>query len=223
MKNKIIRKYLNNAQTIFKLVFLLYILLHLSCDNNEEITPSETIIPLGNKIAIDGIISEDEWNDAQKLEIIMSDRENVEVRLKHDGESLLFLFELHNPNVSNVVFPEILIDVNNDKSSSWNTDDWWFHISGSDCESKGEYEGGYSNCKVEQPDWYAVPNYPTDVAGMVNTIEVSIPFTKLGISETSLVGMCILVTNLSNLWKYWPDNSNKISPSSWCNAKLEIN
>ncbi len=211
-----------------KTYYILFCLLFFSCyscnnstDDSEAGKTEEWHIQYGSSVNIDGTVSQNEWNDAGKIEIEVPDRGNVEVFVKHDGENLLFLFELHNPNVNSVLFPEILIDVNNDKSTAWEADDWWFHISGHDCESKGSY-GIFSNCETEQPGWEAVSNYPTDVPGIVNTIEVKIPFSKIEISKTNSFGMCILVTNLNNLWKHWPAGSTKNSPSGWCNVKCEI-
>ena len=199
--------------------------LFVSCDGTDEekpivITPEEISIYKGNNIVADGNMDSEEWADANHVEISMVDRENIKIFVKHNDESLLLMFILNNPSVTSVVFPEILIDANNNKSESWMSDDWWFHVSGSDCVSQGSYSV-YTNCEVEQPDWYAVPNYPTSSPGIVDTIEVIIPFSKVGISKGETFGLALLVTNTVNLVKYWPTNANIHKPSSWSNAKID--
>lgn len=205
-------------QLLILKVSLLMLIGFISCDNNEtnEKKNAENLkIPLGVSIIADGINSENEWIDAQKIQIKISESSKIDVMLKHDNENILILFNLY----SSGLFPEILFDVNNDKTTEWNSDDWWFHISASDCSSKGK-RNDYSNCEVEQPDWTAVPNYPAYVQGNVDKIEVIIPFSKLGINLSSQFGMAVLVTNLNNTRKYWPPDSNAGNPSSWCNASF---
>jgi hypothetical protein len=194
------------------------LILLLSCCNSSEAIDTEPTVPLaiarGTPINPDGTVTLDEWSDAIIVYVPAAGRESIEISIKHDGENLLFKLELNNPGVSSVLFPEIFIDSDNGRSATWNQDDWWFHISGSDCESKGAPDS-YANCMIEQPDWKAVPNYPTDTPGIINTIEVSIPFSKTGVTPEKEFGLALLFTNMSSLNILWPNNAAKLKPSTW--------
>lgn len=214
-------------KTVFRVIPVILLTTCIVCacknDNNNEIEetlPEELLIPLGKKITVDGVVNSTEWDDAQKIEINMSGHPAVEVLLKHDGTNVLIFFNLHNPDANNVVFPEIVFDPNNDKSNTWMNDDWWFHVSATDCESKGNH-GSYSNCELEQPDWEAVPNFEIGVPSNVSEIEVSIPFSKVGIVQSKNFGFAIHITDLNTRWKLWPATANLSKPSLWSNAKLK--
>jgi hypothetical protein len=186
----------------------------------EERIQVDLEIPEGKPIVADGTISEGEWEDAVMIEIAIAGRQNVEIALKSAQGNLLLLYRLHNPNVRTVLFPEIMIDSGYDRSEKWLADDWWFHISGSDCVSNGK-PGDYSQCSLSHEDWAAVPNYPTDKPGNVEAIELIIPFTKIGLKKEQPFGLACFVTNTVNLWKGWPVTATEITPSSWGTVVLK--
>lgn len=186
----------------------------------EKPATQDFIIPLGKSIVADGKIDEREWIDAKKIEIMITGRKNVEIYIKHDQANLLLLFELYNPDEKSILFPEILIDPNLDQSDSWLVDDWWFHVSGSDCASNGK-AGDYSGCRIVQYDWTAVPNYPINKPGIVNTIEIIIPLSKPNITQGKAFGFAVLVSDINEMGKYWPETATIQQPSTWRLAILE--
>src|SRR3989339_198211 len=96
---------------------------------SSSVFSQETInINKGVSISVDGVISPGEWEDANNVEIISAGDKIVKVLFKHDGENMLFAF-LDNLASAEWRFPEIFFDVNNDKSTNWFYDDWWFHVS----------------------------------------------------------------------------------------------
>lgn len=180
----------------------------------------ELTIPRGKGVVIDGVITGEEWGDARKIEIVMTDRENVQVWAKHDQSNLLLMFDLPESKVDRVVFPEVLIDAHNDKSDAWTDDDWWFHVSGTDCSSKGKARN-YDNARVEQEDWFAVPNFPTEKPGVLDVIEIAIPFAKVGIEPGKQFGFAVLVTNTKDISAYWPWKAELARPLTWSIAVMK--
>ena len=173
-------------------------------------------IPYSTPAVIDGVISSGEWTGADSVQIMINNFKKVTVLIKHDSTALYFAYLNHLE--SSMRFPEILLDINNDKSNTWQNDDWWFHVSATDCESNG-MPANYSNCLVVQQNWEAVPNM---VSGLPNTdtIEIKIPFFKAGIDLTvhDTIGIAFDVTNTVNAWNYWPAGANINTPSTWAQA-----
>lgn len=175
-------------------------------------------IPFGTTPVIDGIISQDEWSDADTLSIaILNQTKTVTVLCKHDGNNLHLAY-LGNLESVNARFPEVLLDVNNDKSATWLQDDWWFHVSATDCEYQGQY-GNFDSCQLVRPNWTAVPNM-TPGAPLTDTIEVQIPFTTINLdtSTSDTIGISFLVTNTFSAFEHWPASANRNNPSTWANA-----
>lgn len=170
-------------------------------------------IPLGSSVTIDGEITVAEWEDADSL--MIGTGSQTKVLFKHDNTSLLVAY-LGNLQSSSR-FPEILLDINNSKTSDWEADDWWYHVSATDCEFQGEY-GNYDSCALVRPNWTAEPNM---VSGpTVDTIEIEIPFStiNLDINSVDTVGISVLVTNTFNSWVHWPVSADRNNPSSWAAA-----
>jgi hypothetical protein len=172
---------------------------------------------LGTVPTIDGIISPAEWDDADTCSISISASLKVKVRYKHDGSNFYFLF--YNHLESAVRCPEVNLDINYSKSSTWEGDDWWFHSSGSDCENNGA-PNVFSDCMVVQPDWESVPNF---VSGGPNedTVEMHIPFSKAGFSYSGgidTIGIALDVTNTFSAWNLFPSTATTTNPSTWANG-----
>jgi len=178
--------------------------------------PATLCIPYGTPAVIDGSISNGEWSDADSVQIVINNLKKVTVKIKHDSTSLYLVYLNHLE--SSMRFPEILLDINNDKSNGWQNDDWWFHVSATDCESTG-MPGNYSNCLVVQQNWEAVPNMASGLPN-TDTIEIKIPFIKTGIDLTvhDTIGIAFDVTNTVNAWNYWPAGANINTPSTWAQA-----
>ena len=199
---------------IHKNTFLVFVLFSMS---KTFLFAQQTIcIPYGAPSVIDGIISTGEWSDADSVQIAISASQVVTVKLKHDS---LNLYLSYCKNLESAFrFPEVVMDINNDKSNTWMADDWWFHVSATDCEWNGA-PSNFSNCLAVQPGWEAVPNM-LSVPPYKDTIEIKIPFLKVGINLLmhDTIGLAFDVTNTSTIWNYWPSGSNINNPSTWANA-----
>jgi len=177
------------------------------------------VIPAGNPVNINGVLEEGEWEDAL-LVTVQSAGRTIDYRLKHDNEALLIAVDLKNTSSTAVRFPEILLDCDHDKSLQWQPDDWWFHVSATDCEYKGNHSI-YDNCEIDHPDWDAVPNFGTAPGAVpIDTIEFMIPLVKLGLQVKDTFGIALDVTNTANSWEFWPLGAMLNSPASWAACTL---
>ncbi len=158
----------------------------LSSANWLEIAP-------GSAVTIDGVIQPGEWDDAATVGFGIDGVVNVTVSAKHDGTSLMLAFRYTFVGVPGLGMPEVLFDTDADRSVGLQTDDWWFHLSGSDCEARGAYDV-YTDCAVIQPDWQAVPNFPmTPNPPCLDTFEISIPFSKIGVAVGDEIGLAFRI------------------------------
>ena len=192
--------------------FLFLILINLSLVYSQ----SAIVIPKGNAIIVNGIISSGEWDDANSTQIVSANNKIVKVLFKHDDSSLLFAF-LDNLGSANFRFPEIILDIKNDKSQTWMDDDWWFHVSSTNCYHKGK-PNIYDNCKDNPPDWDA-NNFSVTLP---DTVEIIIPYMLVGIdSNTKFIGFAFDVTNTYSAWEYFPPETDSLNPSTWATGIIE--
>jgi len=179
-------------------------------------------IKQGGPVIVDGQVTGGEWSDADSIVIPLSATNDVTVKYKHDGINFNFAF-LNNLESFNIRFPEIMFDIDNDKSSVWLSDDWWFHVSATDCESNTA-ANDYSNCQIVQPDWIAANNFNSGPP-VTDTVEIQIPFSKVNFNSTNTdtIGLVFDVTNTFSVWNYWPNQSVLGSqPSTWGTAIVEL-
>jgi hypothetical protein len=180
----------------------------ISCILIEDAQSQESLnIPYGTSPTINGIVSTNEWSDATEAKIIQGSGAEVNVRVKHDGQSLYFIYQGNLESTAR--FPEILLDINNEKSADWDANDWWFHASATDCEYQGEQA--------------AAPNMKSG-GEMTDTIEIAIPFALIGLQAVTLpttIGLSLEVTNTFSAWEFWPATASIDAPSTWGNAVLE--
>jgi len=184
-----------------------------------SITTAQTTInfPCGTTPTIDGVLNPNEWNDADTIEI--NGLNTIQVYFKHDDNNLYFAFD--GPlESSNVRFPEIMFDLNNDKTNIWQMDDWWFHVSATDCEYQGQ-PANYDSCSLVRPNWTAVSNILPG-GGITDFIEIQIPLSTLGLDLANIdtIGIAFNVTNTFNVWEYWPAGADINQPSTWANATV---
>lgn len=174
-------------------------------------------IPCVTAPVVDGVLSAGEWEGAAVVEVLIDGNLPVQVYSVHDGENLYVAFD--GPFGGQFMFPEVLIDPDNSKSVSWQPDDWWFHVSGTDCESQGE-PNNYDLCEVEHDSWQGVPNFSPELSP--NTIEIVLPFSKINVGETlpHMIGITFDLTNTISQWRYWPSEANSVSPGTWGTAVL---
>ncbi len=177
-------------------------------------------IKRGGTPAIDGVISSGEWSDANSIQIYVERGWSVQVSYKHDDSDLYVAFSNLN-NKGRKLYPELLLDMTNRKSSSWNSDDWWFHASFNDCEGRGVYSvytfGNNGSCQKDHTDWIA-SNYPI---GSPGAIEIKIPYSKVGLVPSSgkTIGIAFDVTDAIRKWHFWPSGAELENPSTWAVAR----
>jgi hypothetical protein len=79
---------------------------------------NEIHIPIGVAVAVDGVKSAGEWDDAAMTQFAVAPGWNVRVFAKHDAQYIYFDFEgVTHPGSR--LFPEILVDPRNTKSLEW--------------------------------------------------------------------------------------------------------
>jgi hypothetical protein len=117
--------------------------------------------------------------------------------------------------------PELIFDINNDKSISWRSEDWWFHVSCSDCDVQGTYDN-YGNCSIIRPDWEGVHNYDCGQSPIpsLNFFEIKIPFNKINIDFNDTFGLGIRVIFNTELYTLWPNGMSMDSPATWATAVI---
>jgi hypothetical protein len=206
-----------------KKIYILVLMVALSAAFNIQ-AQVDLEIPEGRPATIDGTVYSNEWGDAAKVTlptgIPLADE--VDVYLKHANETLYICyvgdFEQGNPK-----FPEICLDPDWDQSPSWQADDWWFHISATDCDFQGDYSN-FQNCDTVQSDWNAAPNIspgPPSTAA----IEMYIPFSKISPALTvqDTVGLRLQMGTIAGPAEFWPEASFLGDPSTWATAIFQQN
>ncbi len=174
-------------------------------------------MPLHAPLKIDGILAPGEWDDAKTAEITVEEGWVVNVFYKNDADNLYVAFTNLKPQ-SGELYPEIRLDVNNDKSSSWKSDDWWFHTSYNNCEMRGGYNI-WSTCERAKLGWSG-NIFPLTTPG---TVEIRIEYEKLGLvsGEARDIGVAFDVTDTRTKWKFWPSSASMYNPSTWGTWHIE--
>ena len=178
-------------------------------------------IPYAASPQIDGTIGGSEWNNAGSTDIsVMANTAIVHILFQHDSSNLYIAY-LGNLQTSGTRFPEVLIDADYDKSAVWMSDDWWFHVSATDCEYMGAHSN-YDSCMLVRPNWTAVPNFTG--GPVVDTVEIAIPFATIGydINSRDTLGLSFAVNDFI-IWEYWPASADIDVPSSWGLAVFDLN
>jgi hypothetical protein len=145
----------------------------------------------------------------------------VTVRVKHDGSNFLAAYSYNYMREADLCFPELCFDTENDKSESWQPDDWWFHVSGTDCEAQGTYSVR-EDCNVIQSDWQGVPNFAMiPDPPPVDTFEIRIPFSRINIEMGDTVGIGFDVEYVPMQYGFWPGTMSLDSPATWGTAVIK--
>lgn len=178
-------------------------------------------IPAGISVTVDGVIETGEWADAAIIGISIADKVDVTIRVKHDNSSFLAAYTYSFIGEPALCFPEVNFDVNNDKSETRQMDDWWFHISGTDCEAQGTYFV-WDDCSVTQPDWQGAPNFPMiSDPPPGDAFEIRIPFSKISTSVGDTIGLGFDVEYIPTQYGVWPIGMSMDSPATWGTAVVE--
>lgn len=178
-------------------------------------------IPCATEPVIDGKKLGAEWNNADTVRITLGQAgKSIKVYFMKDRDNLYFLYAGNLE--SQMHFPELLLDINNAKSTVWQPDDWWFHVSATDCESQGNHSV-FTNCQLVQPGWQAQNNILQGLP-ITDTVEIKIPFNKIGLSAGGgyTIGISFSTYNIqaTAVAPSWPPSTNVTNPSTWATAKL---
>lgn len=176
------------------------------------------IIPLDtNSVTIDGSMNVSEWQHARASTIKINVNDSIAVYYKYYQGSIYIAFT-GKLESANSLFPEILIDVKNKRGVGWVNDQWWLHVSATDCEHNGAY-GIYDNCKVIQPGWEAAPNFSSGNP-ITDTVEIKVPFAKVGfdINTMDTIGLAFVATNTATVFKLFPQTADRNKPETWAKA-----
>ena len=201
------------------------LLVLLSSSLTVQASPSAASNPLlkihaGQPIVVDGIADKTEWKDAHSLALKIKDVLDLVVLYKHDCQNVYLAYVVKKGATEELWFPELFVDPNNDKTTQWSQDDLWFHVSGTDCEAKGKHSD-YSNCKIVQPGWKAVPNYQlSENPPPISEIEISIPISKLNVGLNERFGLMLSLYVVPEMRTNDPDSGDIDSPETWGEAIL---
>lgn len=172
---------------------------------------------------VDGDMKSMEWEGSYVIIPSGNGQRPVQVYYQISDTAFYFAFAGNLNNQLNPNFPEVYLDINHDRTSNWNADDLWFHISATDCYSQGK-AADYSNCIKDPVDWTGKPNWPSGGVGP-DTVEILIPFSKIGFDpvQNDTIGIAFGVTNTSTRYDLWPVGAQLQNPSSWGHAVIEHN
>lgn len=191
-----------------------------NCTNNSV---DQIEIPKGKTITVDGKNADKEWADANQASITLPGSKTITIFYKHDEANLLFAFTGFDKEDS--WYPEILIDPQFDRAEQWQKDDWWFHVSYSDCASRGRYND-YSTCRLKTDFWTAYNcgiNGSGDGIGHPAIFEVEIPFKTLELEPNNQkeIGLAFNVTDTETLYHFFPVTAKMERPTTWAKAVLQ--
>jgi hypothetical protein len=183
-------------------------------DVAEDPGPGDAIdITSGAAPTIDGTIGSGEWDGAASVEIEVRAGWTVTVMSMHGPTDLFFAFTGLVDGMDER-YPEVLLDVNDDSTTSWGADDWWFHASYNDCEGDGR-PNDWSTCTPSATGWEA-NNFPLTTG----VVEMRISYSKIGLVPGAglTMGIGFDVTDTSAEWAYWPSGADLDDPSTWGQA-----
>jgi hypothetical protein len=197
-----------------------YLLAAIALVNYLPVKAQNITIPYDAQAAtMDGVMANGEWTKASRIAIATSGNDSVSVYYKHDLSNMYFAFT-GKLESANALFPEILFDPQLTRTHSWENGQWWFHVSATDCEHNGGY-GVYNNCQGVQPDWIGVNNF-TQGAPYTDTVEIGIPFSKIGFNPVTQneMGIAFVVTNTATIFNLWPLVADRQMPKTWSTATV---
>jgi len=171
-------------------------------------------IPMNSRfVGVEGIV-DDDYDEGGLVEIPSATSDTIKVHYTRRRDGLCFGFV--STLSAGPHFPEILIDPNYDRSDTIAPDDWWFHVSATDCDYQGEVLN-YTNCNTVRPTFRGVPNWPQGPGPGPDTVEVLIHYSTLGIDTNSsdTFGIAFDVTNTFSRYDFWPAGANINNPSTW--------
>lgn len=197
-----------------KLLTCILIFIAITCCNQKSICQNK--VQIGKSIIFDGIVENNEWDDALIFTFKQNEFLNAQAFIKHDNQNLLILYLYNNQKDSTYYLPEFFIDTKLNKSKTWKEDDYWFHVSAQDCYSIGKRED-YSKCSTDDQIWKAKPNYPFgNEFKKIDAFEISVPFRLLNIKSGQRFGICFSIAIYPEEMRInYPNNSHEDIPETW--------
>ena len=180
-------------------------------------------IPCGTTPNIDGVLDASEWLDADTTTIVKSATKEVTVYMKHDSTNLYFAFVGPLSSTSYYQYPEIILDIDNDKSETWDENDFWFHVSVQDCWGNGA-PYNWSTCSPSHTNWIGTPNFSQTSSFVTDTVEMSFPYSTISLDNSinnDTIGIGFMMFHDTNLYKITPTTSNINDPSTWGSAIIQ--
>ena len=178
------------------------------------------LIRPGTAPKLDGQVELAEWCDASGVRFCAQADLEVQVLFKHDATYLYFAFVYGANAAGALVMPEIALDPALDHATAWAADDWWFHVSGSDCEAKGRFDV-YTACAIDHGDWSGVPNFAlSQNPPPIDAFEIRLPLKKIGVSVGDSLGIAFSVLYGADRRSSWPFEAAFDSPATWAHATL---
>ena len=170
----------------------------------------------GNIAVIDGTLSSGEWDDATKQTILLNGS-SLTLYVQHD-EAALFMAFSGLSQTGQALFPELLLDSHNDKSSQMDDNDWWFQAAAAPCWGSGQ-NAIWQQCGT--PEGWRVSPWTTDA----NVVEMAIPYETIGLlpGDTQPVGIAfaLLSVTIDGQEKrvFWPNIAEQNNPQTWGTAQ----
>ncbi|MGK7390261.1 MAG: hypothetical protein ACNS60_07915 [Candidatus Cyclobacteriaceae bacterium M2_1C_046] len=198
------------------ITFIFCLMLIVNCKAQFTASDRTIAIPKGHPITIDGEMKSEEWSDAATKTIPLNEEVEITVYIKYDEDNIYLGFTGFSEKYNR--WPEMLIDLKNDRSGLMNDDDWWFHISFQDCIQQGNFNT-WDTCKPES-DLFVANNAKDD---KLVDFEAKIPFSTLNFIPTpgSTVGIAFNVTDTQKEWNFWPEHAQIALPRSWGEGVFE--
>jgi hypothetical protein len=176
-------------------------------------------IPSGTAPQLDGRFSEDEWADATSQTIVVNETVKVQTYIKHDAANLYVAFTgLDQGEMA--LFPELLLDTGFDSNTTWDEDDYWFHVSTNLCQGSGP-EALWQQCGAAA-GWRA-----TSFAQSTTTIEFQIPYERIGLqagtNQPVAVGWAVMMLTAAGeeVRYFWPETAVFDRPATWAKGMIE--
>lgn len=170
-------------------------------------------IPASAAPVLDGRFTPGEWDDAASQMITVSDDVAIQVYFQHDAANLYVTFTGLDQGET-AVFPELILDAGYDSNLSWNENDFWFHVSTNVCWGRGP-EAIWQQCGPPN-GWQT-----TDFSQSLATIEMQIPYARLGLAAGSdqPIAIAWAVMQLSpddkEVRMFWPATAVFDQPATW--------